>query len=285
MKSAFKILKWLTLSIFAIFIFCILLIRFGRLTDKLIYKTGNNYDTFESVFNYDEFYFEVEKDVKIHAVLFKTDSLPIIGTIFHHLGNGMTLMNAQNMYQPLLDKGFQIFAYERRGFAKSNGIDDNSLVLKMDALYIFDQFLELENIKNTDIIIWGQSLGGAFATLNASERQDKIKGLVLEGTFNSFPDIGKFYAKVLHLENFKWLMPLLMNNDFPAEIKIKTIKKPTFIIHSISDEQVPFDLGQKLYNSSNKANTVFWKIDGKHINGIKDYEKEYLRKFIQVIEE
>lgn len=283
MKRAFKILKWLSISILTILILSILFIRFTRLTDKMIYQTGNNYETFESVFDYDEFYFEVEKDVKIHAVLFKTDSIPI-GTIFHHLGNGMTLINAQNMYQPLIDKGFQIFAYERRGFAKSNGNDDNSIVLKKDALYIFDKFLELDNIKNTDVIIWGQSLGGAFATLNASERQDKIKGLILEGTFSSFPDIGKFYAKVLNLENFKWLIPLLMNNDFPAEIEIKTIKKPTFIIHSISDDQIPFNLGEKLYNSSNKSNTEFWEIDGKHINGIKDYEKEYLRKFIQIIE-
>jgi len=120
--------------------------------------------------------------------------------------------------------------------------------------------------------------------MNAVERQSKIEGLILEGTFSSFPDMGKVYARLLNLENFKWLIPLLMNNDFPAEKEIKEINKPTIIIHSISDDQVPFELGKKLYDSSNKSNTEFWKIDGKHIDGMNKYEKEYVEKFMKLIE-
>lgn len=282
MKKIFKVIKWLSVSLLVIFVLGILFIRSTRMTDKMIYQTVNDYEIFESDFNHDELYITVEKDIQIHAVLFKPPSNPI-GTIFHHLGNGMTLLNAQNMYEPLINRGFQIFAYERRGFAKSTGNDDNSIVLKNDALKVFDYFLELDEVKNTEVIIWGQSLGGAFATLNAAERQDKVNGLILEGTFNSFPDVGKFYASVLHLEKFEWLVPFLMNNDFPAEIVIRKINKPIYIIHSVSDDQIPFELGQKLYFSSNKSTTEFWKIDGKHIDGIKEYEEKYVNKFISLL--
>lgn len=250
----------------------------------MIYQTSNDYEIFESNFNYDELFIPIEKDIKIHAVLFKPTSKPI-GTIFHHLGNGMTLINSQKIYEPLINSGFQIFAYERRGFAKSEGKDDNSIILKNDAIKIFDEFLELEDVKNTDVIIWGQSLGGAFATVNGAERQDKIKGIILEGTFDSFPEMGKKYARLLNLENFKWLIPLLMNNDFPAEEEIKKINKQIVIIHSISDSQVPFSLGQNLYNSSNKSTTEFWEIDGKHIDGMNGYEEKYVEKFMKLIEE
>jgi len=284
MKKILKILKWITISVITILILGILYVRFSRLTDKMIYQTGNNYEIFESLFNHEELYIPLDNDIKIHAVLFKPDSINPIGTIFHHLGNGMTLINSQKIYKPLIEKGFQIFAYERRGFAKSNGKDDNSVILKDDALKIFDKFLELENVKNTEVIIWGQSLGGAFATMNGAERQIEIKGIILEGTFNSFPDMGKVYARLLKLENFKWLIPLLMNNDFPAENKIKEINKPIVIIHSTSDDQVPFELGEKLFNSSNKSNTEFWKIDGKHIDGMNKYEDEYVGKFTRLIE-
>jgi len=284
MKKIINVLKWIVISILAILIIGIIYIRFTRLTDKMIYQTGNNYETFESGFNHKELFIPLGDGVKIHAALFKPDSIAPIGTIFHHLGNGMTLMNAQKLYEPLISRGFQIFAYERRGFAKSTGNDDNSITLKNDALIVFDTFYELENVKNTKIIIWGQSLGGAFATMNAEERQGKIKGLILEGTFSSFTDMGKVYAGLLHLENFKWLIPLLMNNDFAAQNEIKGITKPIIIIHSISDDQVPFELGQKLYNSSNKSNTEFWKIDGKHIDGMNNYEKEYTDKFMQLIQ-
>lgn len=284
MKKILKVLKWIVISVFAILIIGIIYVRFSRLTDKMIYQTGNNYEVFESSFKHKELYISLEKDIKIHAALFKPDSIKPIGTIFHHLGNGMTLINSQKLYKPLINNGFQIFAYERRGFAKSTGNDDNSIILKNDAITIFDKFLELKDVKNTKIIIWGQSLGGTFATMNAVERQSKIEGLILEGTFSSFPDMGKVYARLLNLENFKWLIPLLMNNDFPAEKEIKEINKPTIIIHSISDDQVPFELGKKLYDSSNKSNTEFWKIDGKHIDGMNKYEKEYVEKFMKLIE-
>lgn len=282
MKKILKVLKWFIISLISILVVGILLIRFTRLTDKMTYQTGNNYETFESDFNHDEFFIPLEKDMKIHAVLFKP-TVKRIGTIFHHLGNGMTLMNSQNLYSALIDKGFQIFAYERRGFAKSSGEDDNSLTLKNDALEIFDKFLQLEDVKNTSIIIWGQSLGGSFATMNSAEREKKIKGLVLEGTFTSFPDMGKVYANILNLENFKWLIPLIMNNDFPAEKEIKKINKPIVIIHSISDDQVPFSLGEKLYGSSTKTNTKFWKTEGKHIGGMHDHQEKYVEIFMEIL--
>jgi fermentation-respiration switch protein FrsA (DUF1100 family) len=284
MKKIFRVVKWLMISSAIILVLGVLVIRFARLTDQMIYQTGNNYELFESDFIYDELFIDVEKNVKIHAVLFKPYSKPI-GTIFHHLGNGMTLMNSQNLYAPLIKKGFQIFAYERRGFAKSSGNDDNSLTLKNDALSIFDEFLEFEDVKNTEVIIWGQSLGGSFATMNASERVDKIKGLVLEGTFTSFPDMGKVYANILNLEKFKWLIPLLMNNDFPAENEIKKIDIPIVIIHSISDEQVPFSLGKKLYDSSNKNSTDFWKTDGSHIGAMNDNQDKYVEIFMKILSE
>jgi hypothetical protein len=252
------------------------------MTDKMIYQINNENEVFESKFNHEELFISIEKDIKIHAVLFKPKTKPI-GTIFHHLGNGMTLISSQLDYEPLINKGFQIVAYERRGFAKSEGKEVNNIILKDDAIRIFNEFLELEAVKNTDVIIWGQSLGGAFAAVNGAERQDKIKGIIVAGTFNSFPEIGKKIASLLNLENFKWVVPLIMNNDFPAEEEIKKINKPIVIIHRISETQVPFELGQNLFNSSNKSTTEFWNIDGEHINGMYGYEEIYVSKFMRLI--
>jgi alpha-beta hydrolase superfamily lysophospholipase len=251
----------------------------------MIYQmNGTDYIEFKSVLNYEEFYFDVDKNVKLHGVLFKPDSIASIGTIVHYSGKGMHLMSSiQESYKPLLKKGFQVFCFERRNFGKSNGEANNSLTLKKDALFIFDQVTKLDNVAKKPIIIWGQSLGGAFATMNAKERQGEIKGLILEGAFSSFPDIGKVYAKALNLEKFKWIVPLLMNNDFPAEKEIVELTIPTIILHSKSDEQVPYELGIKIFESANKNNTKFWDIDGKHITGIYDYEDKYVGEFIKMI--
>jgi hypothetical protein len=252
----------------------------------MIYQTnGFDYQDFNSELNYKQFFFDVDSDTKIHGVLFKPDSTGTIGTIFHYSGQGMHLNSSmQESYKPLLKSGFQVFCFERRDFGKSNGIADNSLTLKKDALLIFDEVSKMKGIVDKPIIIWGQSLGGAFATMNANERQEKIDGLILEGTFSSFPDIGKVYANALNLENFRWIVPMIMNNDFPAEEQIKDLTIPILILHSKSDEQVPYELGKNLFKTANKNNTKFWDIDSKHIMGIYDYEKRYVEEFMKMIE-
>lgn len=285
MIKLIKIVKLLIITFFSIVLIFILYIRFSRFSDRMIYQMNDtHYVEFTSELNCQEFYFEVNKDVKLHGVLFKPDSTPVVGTIFHYSGKGMHLMSSvQESYKPLLKKGFQVFCFERRDFGKSNGVADNSLILKQDALFVLDKVAQFDDVSKKPIIIWGQSLGGAFATMSAKERQHKIKGLVLEGTFSSFPDIGKVYAKALNLENFKWIVPLLMNNDFPAEKEIRELKIPTVIIHSKFDEQVPYELGQKLFEAANKTNTEFWEIKGKHIRGIYDNEEQYVDEFCKIM--
>lgn len=286
MNKFLKIIKWLSITIFSIIVLSILYLRFSRFSDKMIYQTnGFDYEIFQSDLNFEQLFFNVDDNVKLHGVLFKPDSIGIIGTIFHYSGKGMHLNSSmQESYKPLLKKGFQIFCFERRGFGKSNGNANNSLTLKKDALFIFDKIVSMENVAEKPIIIWGQSLGGTFATMNANKRQNKINGLILEGTFSSFPDIGKVYANALNLEKFKWIVPLIMNNDFPAKAAIKNIIIPTVIIHNKTDKQVPYELGKKIFEAANKNNTEFWDIDSKHIMGIYDYEDKYVEIFMKMIE-
>ncbi|MEL6561925.1 MAG: alpha/beta fold hydrolase [Bacteroidota bacterium] len=285
MRKLVKFLKWTAIVVVCILLTGVLYLRFSRFSDQLIYQTnGSQYAEFQSDFDFKEFYFDVDEDVKVHGVLFSPDSVPTIGTIFHYSGKGMHLMTSlQKTYRPLLEKGFQVFCFERRDFGKSNGAADNSQTLKSDALYIFDQVISLPEVADKPLIIWGQSLGGAFATMTAKERQDKVKGLILEGTFSSFPDIGKIYASVLKLENFKWVVPIIMNNDFPAIENIKELTIPTVVIHSNTDKEVPYELGTRLFEASNKENTRFWEVEGKHIRAILDHETEYVNEFLQLI--
>ncbi len=279
-----KVVKTIILIVIGKLILGVGYIRFSRSTDHMIYQVnGKVYDVFETPFNHEEFYFETEQNIKLHGVLFKPDSLIPLATIIHYPGKGMELMSSQKYYKILLKNGFQVFSFERRGFGKSTGMAHNSVILKKDALKVFDRIISHEAVVNTPIIIWGQSLGGAYATMNAAERNAAIQGLILEGTFTSFPDIGKVYAHALHLENLKWLVPLLMNNDFPAEKEIKKIDKPVLIIHSRQDQQVPYELGKKLYEASNKSTTEFWDIEGKHIRALFDHEKQYVEKFKKLI--
>lgn len=283
MKKILKILLKLTgvLAIILIVIICYL--RLSRTLDPYIYRATPSKNKFESKFKHKELMLTLGDCTKIHAALFKPDSVKVKASIFHHLGNGMDLKTAQLMYEALLKNGYQIFAYERRGFGESTGDDNNSMLLKNDAIQIFDRFKKMDEVKNTSVIIWGVSLGGIFATVNAAERQEDIKGLVIEGTFSSFPDVAEHYASEISLESYKWLIPLILNNDFPTNKEIKKITKPVVIIHSTEDKLIPFKLGENIFINSNKTNTTFWEIDGAHVKGIINYEQEYIKKFNQIL--
>ena len=285
MKKLLRFLKWIIITFIAILIVGILYIRFTRKVDKILYQGENfkPYEKFESQFKVKEEFVTVYNNIKLHTALFMPDSIEPIATIFYPEGKGGNLINAQNFFKPLIEKGFQIYSFEYRDIGLSTGKSENSLTLKNDVLFLFDRLYKNPSIQKKPIIVWGHSMGTAFATMVAKERQDKIKGLVLEGGFSSYPDIAKHYADFIHLEHFKWLIPLVMNNDFPAEEEITYIHKPTVIIHSTEDEAVPYELGQKLFNSSNKENTRFWKIKGRHVQGIKLYEKEYVKIFKNMI--
>lgn len=283
MKRGLKVFLRLIGLIMILLISIICYIRFNRVLDPYIYRATASKGEFRSEYKHQELTFKLADNTKIHAALFSPDSLKVKASIFHHLGNGMNLNNAQLMYKALLQNGYQIVAYERRGFGESTGEDNNSMVLKRDAIELFDQFKQMDEVQNTDIIIWGVSLGGVFAITNAAERNNDIKGLIVEGTFGSFPDVAKHYANEINLENYKWLIPLLLNNDFPASQEIQKISKPIVIIHSTEDQLIPFRLGKDIFDHSNKINTVFWKIEGGHVKGIFNYEQEYIKKFDELL--
>lgn len=283
MKKIVIISKWLIGIVAVLIISSILYIRFSRTVDPYIYRATSSNTKFTSQYQHQELLLNLEDSTKIHAAIFSPNSVKVKASIFHHLGNGMDLNDAQLTYKALLDNGYQIFAYERRGFGGSSGDDNNSSVLKKDALEIFDTFKKMDKVKDTDIIIWGLSLGGIFATTNAAERDSDIKGLIIEGTFSSFPDVAKHYASEISLENYKWLIPLILNNDFPTNKEIKKVTKPVVIIHSTEDKLIPFELGKNIFTNSNKANTTFWQIQGAHVKGILNYEQEYLNKFDEIL--
>jgi hypothetical protein len=95
--------------------------------------SGTDYLEFKSDLNYQEFYFEIENEIKLHSVLFKPDSIAPKRTIFHYYGKGMHLMSSiEQSYKPLLKKGFYVFCFERRHFGKSH---DLTMLLKSQSLY------------------------------------------------------------------------------------------------------------------------------------------------------
>ncbi|MEE9406706.1 MAG: alpha/beta fold hydrolase [Polaribacter sp.] len=199
------------------------------------------------------------------------DTKPI-ATILHFHGSAQNVLSHYKSIEPLLQYGFQVFTFDYSGYGFSEGKSTRKNALK-DAYSAFNYIKKIETIKNTRLIIYGQSYGGYLASIVGSNKQEDIEGLVIEGAFSAHKDEAK------HMSPF---FGNLVKNEIKAENEIQKNFKPVLIIHSVEDKIVPFKFGEKIFKSANTPKE-FYEIDKAHIMGLQYYSKEINAKIKSLI--
>lgn len=222
--------------------------------------------------NYDEFYIQSTDDSKVYCVLFKPVK-EVLGTIFFLQGSGDNIASWASYAGHFVEEGYQVFMMEYRGFGADSGKATHKNVLN-DAQSALMNLTTLETVKGSKVILLGQSYGGQIAINLTSKYPDKVAALVIEGTFTSFNKEVVYQVPFI----LKPFLMLFTNSPYKSKDLIKEINGiPVLIIHSTDDKIVPFRMGQELYSNANSPKT-FWEIKGKHIHGIQDYTKDYIKK-------
>lgn len=124
---------------------------------------------------------------------------------------------------------------EYRGYGVSTG-DPNEKGLKIDAQTGLDYIRQRDDLKSNNIVIYGQSLGGAVSIdlVAKNKGTGDIKGLILENTFLS---IAKMIPKVMPAA--KILTPLC-HEYWKSEETIPQITDiPILFLSGLKDEIVP----------------------------------------------
>lgn len=128
------------------------------------------------------------------------------------------------------------------------------------------------NIPPEKIIIFGRSLGSGPSCYLAEKYP--VAGLILNSGFMSVFRV---------VFKFRWTLP---GDMFPNIDRIKNIKCPVCIIHSIKDEIVPFYHAREMYkNCKNKFPPLY--IDGtthNNIDKICDEAYKHMQKFLKHID-
>jgi fermentation-respiration switch protein FrsA (DUF1100 family) len=148
--------------------------------------------------------------------------------------------NAILAFQRLLGVSVLIFDYP--GYGHSSGRPSEAgCCAAADAAY---QWLtQAKQVPAARILLYGSSLGGGVAIDLASRRPHGA--LIVDKTFTSMPDVAQGL--------YPWIpVRWLMRNRYDSLSKIRMCRQPVFVAHGVSDELVPFALGQRLFAAANE---------------------------------
>lgn len=205
---------------------------------------------------------------KLNGWFIKPKNISPTITLLHLHGNEGSLLNQYQAISPLLKSGFQIFVFDYSGFGFSEGKATRENIL-IDAISAFDYVKSRQEVTNTKLVIYGQSVGGHLSAVVATEKQLALDGLVIEGGFSSYKDIAGRKVPVIG--------KLFSKQGYSATNSIKNFRKPLLVIHSSEDKEVPFYMGKKIFDNANEPKE-FYEIKNCHICGLTFYADEISTK-------
>lgn len=145
---------------------------------------------------------------------------------------------------------------EYRGYEDNLNPTEAGLILDCEAArrYLRETF----GTSNTDIILYGRSLGGGCAVALAAN--DGAKALILERTFDELVGIAS--------RQYPWLpVRLIMQNQFDSIGKINNYDGPIVIIHGTTDRLIPIEYARRLHNTVEREEKLLIEVLGLGHNG------------------
>jgi len=142
-----------------------------------------------------------------------------------------------------------------------------------------------ENLKDKKIGLWGYSMGGAVG-IKASSEYKNIDAIVTDSAFANFPEMIIYYYKQLGPLKYifggiaRVLGRAVLKSDFiqnSPEYAIGNIKCPILIIHSVTDDFVPYTHAERLFEKAPEPKELM-EVKGDHSGLDRAFTEEYQSK-------
>ncbi len=178
------------------------------------------------------------------------------GTVLFFHGNAGNISHRINYLTMFKRLGYNTLLFDYRGYGRSSGTPSESGTY-LDAQAAWRYLTENEKIAPAQIVLFGESLGGAVAAWLAAREQPGL--LVLASTFTSVPDLA---AEIYPFLPVRWISRF----DYNTLESLQSITCPVFIAHSPHDEIIPYRHGQRLFQTAPEPKQ-FLLLEGTHNTG------------------
>jgi fermentation-respiration switch protein FrsA (DUF1100 family) len=187
------------------------------------------------------------------------------GTVLFFHGNAGNISHRLDYLLMFHRLRYSTLIVDYRGYGRSTGTPSEEGTYR-DADAAWDYLRHARLAQPRDVVIAGESLGGAVATWLAAKVGPRA--VVLFSTFTSVTDLG---AQVY------WFLPvrLLSRIGYDNRENLKRIRAPVFIAHSRDDDIVPYSHGKELYEVANEPKS-FLEMRGGHNDGFIFTQPEWV---------
>lgn len=194
-------------------------------------------------------------------------------TILYFCGRGGSKTHYNNLarikgFQQL---GFSVLAIDYRGYGLSEGQLPNESRLYQDSQAAWDYLTHKRQILPQDLIIYGESLGGAVA-IDLAVKQPQAAGLIVQSSFTSMPEQIKQFRPLLGI----FPLNLILHQRFDSINKVAQLSIPVLFLHGTADTIVNPEMSGKLYAAATEPKTLFYIPGAKHLRLYQPGKDSYL---------
>ena len=160
---------------------------------------------------YEDIYFTTSDNKKLNGWFIPAEDAKFTVILAH--GNAGNISHRLEKLLIFNKLGVNVFIFDYRGYGKSQGVPNEiGIYNDMDAAY--EYLTKTRNVPPDEIILYGESIGGAPAINLASKKP--VKAIITEETFTSVKDM----AKVV----YPFMPSFLFSNRLNSVPKIKKVQ-------------------------------------------------------------
>ncbi|MCU0541901.1 MAG: lysophospholipase [Oscillatoriaceae cyanobacterium Prado104] len=196
-------------------------------------------------------------------------------------GGNKSYYNNLARVQALRQLGFSVLVIDYRGFGASQGQFPREAQFYQDSQAAWDYLVKVRQIPAREIVIYGESLGGAIA-LDLAVKNSAAKAVIVQSSFTKM-------AEVVTQQNWMRLFPIevILTEKFDSLKKVRSLQIPVLFIHGTADDIVPAYMSDQLYKAAPEPKQIFLIPGARHYAIYQPGNNSYLQaieKFMKTID-
>lgn len=233
---------------------------------------------------FEDVYFRSPDNVLLHGWFLPADG-KALGTVLFLHGNAENISTHIGSVYWMPAAHLNVFLIDYRGYGLSDGVATLPGVIA-DAESALRALVKRSDVDPNNIILFGQSLGGAIATYVAahSPLRSHLRALVIDSTFADYHRIAREKLAGFWLTwPFQYPLSFTVNDDYSPIKAIPAVSPiPVLIIHSERDQIIPIQHARDLYGAAREPKTLWLLPTGGHIQTFNQPEnRQHFLQYVQ----